>query len=66
MIGQRLPVGNESVRFIVAIVTPPGSSCKGSVANSDLQTVPGVTLREAKSPLDLDPGLAPSRGQAWV
>jgi integrase len=28
-----------------------------------LQTVPGVTLKEAKSPLDLDPTLAPGRAQ---
>jgi integron integrase len=28
-----------------------------------LQTVPSVTLKGAQSPLDLDPGLAPSRGQ---
>ena len=28
-----------------------------------LQTVPGVTLKEAKSPLDLDASLAPGRAQ---
>ena len=31
-----------------------------------LQTVPSLTLKEAKSPLDLDPGLASSRGQPSV
>jgi integrase len=31
-----------------------------------LQTVPSLTLKEAKSPLDLDPGLALTRGQPSV
>ena len=31
-----------------------------------LQTVPSLTLKEAKSPLDLGPGLTPSRRQASV
>jgi integrase len=30
------------------------------------QTVPGVTLKGAKSPLDLDPSLAPCRGRLSV
>jgi hypothetical protein len=29
MIGQRLPTANESVRFITAVLTPPGFGCKG-------------------------------------
>ena len=29
MIGQRFPAADESVRFIIAIVTPPGFGCKG-------------------------------------
>jgi site-specific recombinase XerD len=31
-----------------------------------LQTVPSLTLKEAKSPLDLDPSLVSSRGQPSV